>query len=1156
MANNDRGLLVHISLLLLIPLIAVGQPSLGKAAEPSASRTDYAEQILQDKPVAFWRFEKPSDSSAKQYMPLVGPGIEAASLAATVHGDLETEVDGPRPVQVGEGAGNLVGHLNFEPENRAVRVPGSGGYLAVDDAGEGNPLAFGLGDTITIEAWVQLTDIREGENRYVVGKGRTFRKGYPKENQNYALRVRCLNGKACVSFLFRDDGDGSASAADWHRWTTKEGFFAGSGWHHIAVSYTFGQPESIRGYVDGVASKGTWDMGGATTKAPVVDDDQLWIGSAMGGSSGNTFRGGIDEVAIYRHAVAPERLKTRVDFEPIPPSFQLAKVPEDGVLVELIEGLPDTRSWEIPPLQPTETFEQTRFAMTDLPRKYSNKGLITDRPHSSLVRMLGYIDVEAGEYELLLRSLGGARVWIDDQVVTTNRFLVQGGSAHGSVPDQPAAKMEGIRELPIGHTESTISVDLKAGRHLVILEALIGGSRVRSEVGELGLFIRQGEDMFTLVSPQEDQQFALTSSQWETFHRQETERLVQWNANRRAAAAESEDAYWAQRHDMARQYIAQLPPIEIPAGDETQSVIDRFINAPIREAAARTAPLTTDDQFLRRIYLDTVGVVPTLAEQHAFQAMPEETRRRDIIDQLLVDPRSADHWVAYWQDVLAENPGILKPTLNNTGPFRWWIHEALSDNKSIDRFATELMMMEGSTYLGGPAGFAMATENDVPMAQKAHIVGQAFLGVEMKCARCHDAPFHESKQEQLFSLAAMLKKSSQQVPLTSSVPGADEGNMLIEVTLKPGSKVEPNWPFAEHYDLESTGIPEGVVRDAKNSREQLAAIVTSPRNHRFAEVIANRIWQVYFGTGIVRTVDDWEMSNPSHPELLSYLARYLVEHDYDLRELQRLILNSEAYQRQVDAELAEQKHKRLPLFAAQQRRRMTAEQVVDSLFVVADKGFDSETLTMDPLAQLSIKTFQNLGTPTRAWQFTSLSNERDRPSLAIPRSQSLVDVLTSFGWRPMRQNPLTIRDPAPIVQQPAILANGVAIRRVVALSDDSVFTRLALESESADDYVAQVMRQILAREPNAEELEFYSYLLKEGFDHRKTGKPPAKRTRLQFAVSWTNHLSEEANSMKIQLEEEVRAGDPPTPQLESGWRERAEDLVWTLVNSPEFVFLP
>src|SRR5690606_38570307 len=153
------------------------------------------------------------------------------------------------------------------------------------------------------------------------------------------------------------------------------------------------------------------------------------------------------------------------------------------------------------------------------------------------------------------------------------------------------------------------------GRHLVILEALIGGSRGRSEVGELGLFFRQGDQMFTLVSPYEDQRFALTTSQWESFHQQDAERLVKWNADRRAAASESEDAYWAKRHEMARQYVAQLPPIEIPAGDEGQSVIDRFINAPIREASARTAPLTTDDQFLRRIYLDTVGVVPPLAEQ-------------------------------------------------------------------------------------------------------------------------------------------------------------------------------------------------------------------------------------------------------------------------------------------------------------------------------------------------------------------------------------------------------------------------------------------------------------------------------------------------------------------------------------------------------------
>ena len=97
---------------------------------------------------------------------------------------------------------------------------------------------------------------------------------------------------------------------------------------------------------------------------------------------------------------------------------------------------------------------------------------------------------------------------------------------------------------------------------------------------------------------------------------------------------------------------------------------------------------------------------------------------------MLSHPGWADHWVPYWQDVLAENPSILKPDLNNSGPFRWWLHQAFSDDLPFDRVVTELVEMEGSLYQGAPRGFAMASLNDAPMAAKADILSQAFSGAE------------------------------------------------------------------------------------------------------------------------------------------------------------------------------------------------------------------------------------------------------------------------------------------------------------------------------------------------------------------------------------------------------------------------------------------
>ena len=143
--------------------------------------------------------------------------------------------------------------------------------------------------------------------------------------------------------------------------------------------------------------------------------------------------------------------------------------------------------------------------------------------------------------------------------------------------------------------------------------------------------------------------------------------------------------------------------------------------------------------------------------------------------------------MGYWQDVLAENPGILKPTLNNTGPFRRYLHDAFADNMPIDRFATELVRMEGSPLGGGPAGFGMASQNDAPMAAKAQVLAKAFLAAEMKCARCHDAPFHPYDQADLFGLAGMLAGKPHGDPGTSTVPQQAGGRTpAVSVSLGGG----------------------------------------------------------------------------------------------------------------------------------------------------------------------------------------------------------------------------------------------------------------------------------------------------------------------------------------------------------------------------------
>ncbi len=569
------------------------------------------------------------------------------------------------------------------------------------------------------------------------------------------------------------------------------------------------------------------------------------------------------------------------------------------------------------------------------------------------------------------------------------------------------------------------------------------------------------------------------------------------------------------------------------------------------EPPGKRTDLTDDLTFLRRVTLDTVGMVPSPDEIAAFLADGSPDKRAKAIDHLLADPRRAGHWVGYWQDVLAENPNILNPTLNNTGPFRWWLHEAFTDNKPFDVIVTELVRMRGSERGGGPAGFGVASQNDVPMAEKAVVVSAAFLGVNMKCARCHDAPAHRSTQKELFQLAGLLANKSQTVPKTSSVPldkiGVGGRAPLIKVTLKPGTTVTAGWPFDE---LLKTTADKKV-----EARDRLAAWLTDPANERFAQVTVNRVWARLMGRGLVEPIDDWERGTPSHPELLHWLGREFVRSGYDLRHVERLILTSHAYQRAADPTRTEPD----PYFSAPARRRLAAEQVVDSLFAAAGKPMSVGEINLDVDGGRDLKTSISLGVPKRAWEFASTSNERDRPSLALPRVQAMVDLLSAFGWRASRPDAASTREQSPDVLQPAMLANGTVAVWLTRLTDDHAVTKLALEAESPEAMTESLFQRVLTRRPTPAERTALAEHLTPGFASRVVASPPsppaAPRERPRY-VSWSNHLVPDATRIKNELEAEARRGDPPTARLTPEWRARAEDALWALLNAPEFVFTP
>ena len=336
-----RTLLIAGGVLSLTAAVAFAQNDSDTDVKP----TTYADIVLADKPVGYWRFDGKdivSETSADVLKP------------AATQGQVKPQQPGPQPE---------VFPL-FTKDNRAFSLDGKG-VLKIADPGDKSLLDFDNGDAITLEAWVEVTKLGSGEQKYVVGKGCTGSAGFDANNQNYALRVAGDDGQARVSFLFRS-ATGAGGDNDWHRWTSTEGFAIGEGWHHIAVSYNFGRQDTIRGYIDGKEVKGKWDYGGSTNEHPVTDNDELWIGSASKLNVGNTFVGSIDEVALYRNSLPAERIAAR--WRKIQPKSYATNVeiPSDSILVEIFEGIPDKTSWDFVPPTPTERYNESRFACKPL----------------------------------------------------------------------------------------------------------------------------------------------------------------------------------------------------------------------------------------------------------------------------------------------------------------------------------------------------------------------------------------------------------------------------------------------------------------------------------------------------------------------------------------------------------------------------------------------------------------------------------------------------------------------------------------------------------------------------------------------------------------------------------------------------------------------
>ena len=225
------------------------------------------------------------------------------------------------------------------------------------------------------------------------------------------------------------------------------------------MTYVFGKPESIRGYVDGVRVKGDWNpkYAGATTQPPIVDDDELWVGSALGRSPGASFRGLLDEVALYRRVLSEEQLTQRYPIEPYQPKFVDGTLKPGRVFVEVVENLSKSGAWPRRFAKPTLAYEEDLFGFFQIPEKYTPSGVRDAWTNPYLLRAAAKIRLTEGTHEWLLRIRGKGRLWLDDKVIAEIDYGHIGGGGQNKVKESVVVEGANLRYLGPGDRKNQSS---------------------------------------------------------------------------------------------------------------------------------------------------------------------------------------------------------------------------------------------------------------------------------------------------------------------------------------------------------------------------------------------------------------------------------------------------------------------------------------------------------------------------------------------------------------------------------------------------------------------------------------------------------------------------------------------------------------------------
>lgn len=387
----------------------------------------------------------------------------------------------------------------------------------------------------------------------------------------------------------------------------------------------------------------------------------------------------------------------------------------------------------------------------------------------------------------------------------------------------------------------------------------------------------------------------------------------------------------AKKPGVARVSKAKATPVVKLDAAGLARLIDREVQTRLDADGVNASARSDDAEFLRRVYLDLIGVIPPAEKVTEFLDATNPDKRARLIDELLANPRFGSHLAETWSNLMLPTESNNRRV--NHGPFRTWLAAGFNKNTPLDKLVYDLITATGPQDQNGAVTYFITN----PTVDKiTDNVTKMFLGVRLQCAQCHNHPFVEIKQDDYWGMAGFFRKVRLSGnPNKAAKTGASVG--ISEVATGPKGRRTPLPESAKNVPARFLGGEQPKMNAAEPYRPVVAKWLTSGDNPYFAKAMANRVWYQLFGRGISNPVDDMHDGNPpSHPELLTGLTEQLKANDFDLHYLIRAICNSQAYQRTSRPAGNNKDDKELYSHAAV--RVLTPEQLYDSLTSIVGQG--------------------------------------------------------------------------------------------------------------------------------------------------------------------------------------------------------------------------